>query len=158
MNAAQVIEARTAKRLAELMAKRKAKGNKSWKPAILLDVPIKEAGFRYRWRLKDPDNVQRALQEGWEVVQKKTGHKGPAVDPVIDIIDDTGKLKTSLTEFRELILMRLPEDIAVERDEYYEIQTESQNITPAKFKAHTAGLFDENNLDSSTLYSPNVIE
>lgn len=158
MNAAQIAEARTAKRLAELLQKRKAKGNKSWKPAILLDVPNKRAGFRYRWRLRETDNIQKALQEGWEFENRPSGHVAPAVDPAVDIVDETGRLKTSLTEFRELVLMRLPEEIAVERDEYYEIQTEAQNITPDKFRQYAADQFIGADLDASALYTPTVIE
>lgn len=159
MNAAEVIEARTAKRLAELMAKRRAKGNKSWRPAILLDVPNKDRNWRYRWRLKDEDNIQKALHEGWEFVTKPVGFETPAVDTAVDVVDNTSRVKTSLTEFRELVLMRMHEDVAAERDEYFEIQTESQNITPAKFRQYVSDEMSKAGIDSSgNLYTPNVIE
>lgn len=144
------------KRVQHLKAKRKLKGNAAWKPASVLNVPIKEPGYTYRFRLKDPENIQRVLVEGWEFVTKPSGHEAPAVDTLANMVDDTGRLKTSLTEFRELILMRLPDELKQERDEYYELVTETQHVTPEKFRDHTSEVLAQMGIDDKSLY--NVIE
>lgn len=110
--------------LLELLGvKQEKKGKRSWKPAQKLDVRDKQDGFRYRFRDKDPQNIQRARAEGWEFVNPITGIPGEHVDP-----EDAQKDLTSTTEYRELTLMALPEDIAQSRDEHFRELTRNQTV------------------------------
>ena len=96
------------------------KGNTSWKPAGHLTVFEKKDGLRYRWKEKDPDNLNRALHEGWSYVTKEEGNS--AVHDAPGYIDD-GKPLTSAIEHRELVLMSMPESVAQERAAYFDEQT-----------------------------------
>lgn len=110
--------------LLELLGvKQEKKGKASWKPAQKLDVRNKQEGFRYRFRDRDSQNIQRARAEGWEFVNPITGIPGDHVDP-----EDAQKDLTSTTEYRELTLMALPEDIAQARDEHFKELTRKQTV------------------------------
>jgi len=103
------------------------KGHATWKPAQKLQVHDRKPGFRYRWREDDPQNLQRAIAEGWQFVNPITGIPGEHDEP-----GDGQKSLTSNTEYRELRLMALPEEVAQARDEYFRERTDQQ----------TAGLKD----------------
>lgn len=97
------------------------KGNSSWKPASVTDVTNKEAGYRYRWSLKTPDNLASKKAEGWETV---SGLQSDQVAPEgVGRMGD-GKSLSSVYEKHDLILQRMPEETAQERDTYYNNQTE----------------------------------
>ena len=100
----------------------KKKGKPSWKPAGTLEVFQKKPGFRYRWCDKDPQNIQRKVAEGWRHVNRETGlpveHENP-----------DGETLTSSTEYRELVVMALPEDVAQERDAYFREKTRAQTVS-----------------------------
>ncbi len=91
------------------------KGNSSWKPASVTDVTGKEPGYRYRWVNKDPDNLAKKVQEGWETIN---GLQSDGATPEDSRINDGHKM-TSVTEKRDVILQRIPEELALERDAYY---------------------------------------
>lgn len=98
----------------------KKKGNSSWKPAKKLDVRMSDevkGKFRIRWRDNDKQNIQKALAEGWEFIDPVKGVRAEHDNP-----GDSNPLG-STTEYRELVLMGLPEDVARERDQYFEEQT-----------------------------------
>lgn len=103
------------------------KGSSTWKPAQKLEVKGKHPDFRYRWRENDRQNIQKALSEGWVFVNPITGIPGDHSDP-----GDGQKSLTSNTEYRELKLMALPEEVAQARDKYFRERTDEQ----------TAGLKD----------------
>lgn len=92
------------------------KGNSSWKPASVTDVAGKDPNYRYRWCHKDPDNLASKDAEGWETV---TGLMSDQVEPVENNRMDEGKKMTSVYEKRDVILKRIPEEIAQQRDAYY---------------------------------------
>lgn len=96
------------------------KGNSSWKPASVTDVINKEAGYRYRWSEKSTDNLFKKQAEGWETVN---GLQGDAVKPDQPNRIDGGAKMTSIYEKHDLILQRIPEDLALERDAYYNNET-----------------------------------
>jgi hypothetical protein len=99
------------------------KGKRSWKPAQKLSVNVTQDvtnKFRLRWRDKDPQNLQRAEAEGWEYIHSTKGAKAEHENP-----GDSNPL-TSTTEYRELVLMGLPKDLAEARDEYYAERTREQ--------------------------------
>lgn len=102
----------------ELPAK---KGKRSWKPASLNEFNNKEPGYRYRMVRKDADNLAKKEAEGWEKVSAIHGNQTKHNDPQrIDL----PKPMTSVQEGKDWILARIPEDMAVEREQYYNHETE----------------------------------
>ena len=111
----------------------KKTGKKSWRPARMLHSMNEEAGFRYRWCDKDPANLDKKQAEGWEFVSKsKQVDKPDASTASASDIEYADRTLTTLTEYRELIRMRLPEDIALERDAYFNNITDKQTSTTPK--------------------------
>jgi len=99
------------------------KGRSSWKPASLLTTD-KLDGYRVRWLSKDEANLDKKFREGWQLVSslnETAKHDNP------ETIQD-GKPLTSVTEYRELVLAAMPEDVAQERDEYYRERTKNQTV------------------------------
>lgn len=110
------------------MEKRIKKGKKSWKPASMLEVDFPEVeGYRLRWCDKDPGRIAKKEREGWTMVNKITGLTVEHVEP--GKIHDGSKL-TSLQEYRDLVLMAIPEEHAQARDEYYQEKTNQQTLAP----------------------------
>jgi hypothetical protein len=101
------------------------KGKPTWKPAAMLDVVDKKKGFRMRWASNDPLNLQRKKAEGWVMANKETG-----IDAEHEHPEKTGDghSMTSVTEYRDLVLMALPEELGKARDEYIEERTELQTM------------------------------
>ncbi len=97
------------------------KGNPSWKPASLNDFTDKEPGYRYRMSRNDPDNLAKKAQEGWENV---SGSQSPTTKHIEAGRIDDGKALTSVLEGRDWVLQRIPEELAQERDVYYNNESE----------------------------------
>ena len=101
-------------------------GKASWKPASLNEFNNKEDGYRYRMMRKDAENLSKKTQEGWETVSGINGSSTKHMET-----GRTGDTKmTSVQEGRDWVLGRIPEEMALERDAYYENET----------KRRTAGL------------------
>tara|TARA_R110000868_G_scaffold234425_1_gene488113 strand:+ start:674 stop:1141 length:468 start_codon:yes stop_codon:yes gene_type:complete len=92
------------------------KGNSSWKPASVTDVANKEDGYRYRWSYKSPDNLAKKEAEGWETV---SGLHADKVAPTDNNRIEHGKSLTSVNEKYDVVLQRIPEEMAKARDEYH---------------------------------------
>lgn len=99
------------------------KGKASWAPATALTAQ-KIPGHRTRWTNKDPVNMQRKEAEGWRAVHKDNGLVSEHEHPE-DIA--SGKPLTSVTEYRELVLMALPEEVAQAREDYFTARTDAQS-------------------------------
>lgn len=97
------------------------KGRSSWQPASVTDVVNKEDGYRYRWSNKTQDTLAKRKAEGWETVSAIMGDGANAVDS--GRMDD-GKQVTSVYEKNDVILQRIPEELALERDAYFNGETE----------------------------------
>jgi hypothetical protein len=96
----------------------KKRGNKSWRPAKMLQVKGKKDGYVYRWCDKDAARLQRHQSNGWVPVSKITGHsKTEHTAP------DKSE-QTSITEYRELVLQAMPAEEYEEHREYYRGQNE----------------------------------
>lgn len=93
------------------------KGRSSWAPASLNEFSGKEDGYRYRMSHKEANNLAKKEREGWETV---TGGKIKHEDA--GRIDDGAKL-TSVFEGHDWVLQRIPEELALERDAYYNNET-----------------------------------
>lgn len=92
------------------------KGKSSWKPSSITDVVNKEPGYRYRWATKTADNMAKKQAEGWETV----GLQGDKAKPVESGRIDDGKSLGSAFEKHDVALMRIPEEVALERDAYWD--------------------------------------
>lgn len=92
------------------------KGNSSWAPASLNEFEGKEDGYRYRMSRKDAHNLSKKAQEGWENVSSI--QSGKIIQQSTNRIDDGAQL-TSVHEGHDWILQRIPEEVAQERDRFY---------------------------------------
>ena len=110
-------------------------GNTPWKPATPLDYPT-PPGFRDRYCVQTPENIQKKESEGWFIVKDKRGK--PVVDSKKTAID--GKPLDDTVTYRSLILMRIPEETAKARDKYYaDLNNAKQGANAERFEADTAG-------------------
>lgn len=109
------------------------KGNSSWKPASVTEVTNKEDGYRYRWSNKTPDNLAKKQLEGWETVSAIKGDNSEAPEPRIN----DGTSLTSVNEKHDVILQRIPEELAQERDGYFE------NVNKRRVEGLTAHIKDD---------------
>ena len=99
------------------------KGKPTWAPSDLLTVRDKEDGFRYRWLSKeDPAALMKAKAEGFQIVSELTS--GAKRDGATHIQD--GNQVTTVTEYRELILARIPVDVAEARADYFREKSASK--------------------------------
>ena len=113
------------------MAIEKTKVTTPWKPASLLTLGRKEPGFRNRWCRKEL--IEKKLLEGWEVV--RTSAKDAT--PEITLMDGT-KL-TGIIQKRNLILCRMPEELAIAREEYHTNLSDSAAEAPLREFENVAG-------------------
>lgn len=101
------------------------KSGVKWAPAKLLDTisGLDFNNYTYRWVNRDDANIVKKKAEGWEVASTLKGdaieHKRPG------LLDDGSNMNPSITEYRELLLMKLPNHLAEARKSYYEEMTAS---------------------------------
>ena len=98
---------------------------KVWTPPSSLDAPPAPDGFRHRWiraeslGFQDTKNISGRIRSGYELVRadeyKDTDY------PVVT----EGKYK-GIIGVGGLVLARVPEEIAKQRTDYYQRQTEGQ--------------------------------
>ena len=99
---------------------------KVWTPPSSLDAPKAPTGFRHRWirvetmGFDDTKNVQGKIRSGWELVRadEYPGSEYPVINE--------GKYK-GLIGVGGLVLARIPEEIAKQRDAYYQKMTSDAN-------------------------------
>lgn len=87
------------------------KGAVSWKPASVTEVTQKEDGYRYRWVNKHPDNLEKKKAEGWDYDVKANATENRI---------EHGQSLTSTKEKHDVVLMKLPEELAEGRDRYHD--------------------------------------
>ena len=98
---------------------------KVWTPPSSLDAPPAPAGFRHRWvraesmGFQDTKNVAGRLRSGYELVRSDE-----YPDSDYPVIED-GKYK-GVIGVGGLVLTRVPEEIAKQRQEYYAKQGTEQ--------------------------------
>jgi len=99
---------------------------KKWTPPTSLDAPKPPAGFRHRWiraeivGVDDTKNVMGQLRSGWVLVRADE-YEGQDYPVVKD-----GKY-AGIIGVGGLLLARIPEEIAKQRDEYFKKQTEARD-------------------------------
>lgn len=92
------------------------KGSSTWKPSNVLDVFDKEPGYRYRVVEKSARNIAKKKHEGWEMV---SAIQSPNTGNLTGNYLDKGTAMTSVLEGFDYVIMRIPEELAKERDAYY---------------------------------------
>ena len=99
---------------------------KKWTPPTSLDAPKPPAGFRHRWiraeivGFDDTKNIMGQLRSGWVLVRADE-YEGQDYSVVKD-----GKY-AGIIGVGGLLLARIPEEIAKQRDEYFKKQTEARD-------------------------------
>ena len=99
---------------------------KVWTPPSSLDAPKAPTGFRHRWirvetmGFDDTKNLQGKVRSGWELVRadEYPGSEYPVINE--------GKYK-GMIGVGGLVLARIPEEIAKQRDAYYQKMTSDAN-------------------------------
>jgi len=98
----------------------------TWAPPSSLDAPPAPDGFRHRWirvetlGMDDTKNVAGKLREGWELVRSD---EYPEQNfPTMN----TGKY-SGVIGVGGLVLARIPEEIALSREAYYNKQTKDRD-------------------------------
>lgn len=134
-----------------------------WKPARVIDIPegYKDQRFTYRWcNVLKIGNIQKKIQEGWEV-DKIMSKKLNELYGLNRTIED-GSPIDSTVKMRELIVMRIPKEVAHERNEYYhkrgQIDQESIEKGMRDNISNKTGSDPSNILGRSTVYSERKLE
>lgn len=96
----------------------KKKGKISWKPAKRMELIQKTPGFTYRWCDKDPFNIQKKEADGWSIASKVRGNEA----------NNGAPQGTSITEYRELVLMAIPDEEYAAHREYFHEKTLKQTV------------------------------
>ena len=100
----------------------KAELKKVWTPPNSLDAPPAPTGYRHQWiraevlGQNDAKNVASSLREGWELV--RADEYPDSVYPEM-----TEGRYAGVIGVGGLLLARIPEEIALQIDEYYKKQT-----------------------------------
>ena len=104
----------------------KVKKPTTWTPPSSLDAPPAPQGYRHRWirvevlGFDDTKNMSGKLREGWELVR---ADEYPEQDfPSLT----TGKY-SGVIGVGGLVLARIPEEIAQQREAYYQDQTKQRD-------------------------------
>lgn len=95
----------------------------SWKPASRTGVVKAPEGYRIRWCHDVPDNIAKKRLEGWEILDKTKFPEASVKDFEHQISDSNG-LTSSILKRNELVAMIIPENMAQEREAYFQQQTE----------------------------------
>jgi hypothetical protein len=103
----------------------KAVTKKVWSPPNSLDAPPAPTGFRHQWirseilGSSDAKNVASSLREGWELVRADEY-------PDTQYPEMTEGKYAGVIGVGGLLLARIPEEIALQIDEYYKKQNDAK--------------------------------
>ena len=96
-----------------------------WRPPSALEAPEAPIGYKHRWiresvmDFDDRNNVHKRRREGWELVRAE---EYPDFDaPVLDEGKNAGVIGVG-----GLVLARIPEEIADQRNSHYQQVTQQQ--------------------------------
>ena len=104
----------------------KVKKPTTWTPPSSLDAPPAPEGYRHRWirvevlGFDDTKNVSGKLREGWELVRADQY-------PEQDFPSMTTGKYSGVIGVGGLVLARIPEEIAQQREAYYKDQTKQRD-------------------------------
>jgi len=103
----------------------KTESKKVWTPPTSLDAPPAPKGYRHQWIRaeilghQDTSNVARSLREGYELVRADEY-------PDQDFPSMNEGRYAGMIGVGGLLLARIPEEIALQIDEYYKKQTQNK--------------------------------
>jgi len=109
----------------ELDDRSKTERPKQWTRPEVLPEPTKEAGYTYRWirvsmlGQSDARNVSSKLREGWEPVRIEEQPQFKM------LVDPDSRFKDNI-EVAGLLLCKMPEEMAQQRNDYYAQQSKAQ--------------------------------
>lgn len=98
---------------------------KGWAPPSVLPTPDKKDGYVYRWirtstlNQTDNTNVSSKFRQGWEPVRAEE-------HPEITVLRDRNTQFPDNIEVGGLLLCRIPQEVADERNAYYKQMSENQ--------------------------------
>lgn len=116
-----------------------------WKPSRVLDIPqhLKVKGFTYRWASKNQvGRIQKLISEGWEIDTELSKKLSTAIPKTI--ID--GSPLDGTVQRRELIVMRIPDEMADARRAYY-AQKAAGAVTQNEAQLKVAGIHPQTKED-----------
>ena len=96
----------------------------TWSPPNMLPDPLPKDGYTFKWvRIStqgqdDPMNYSKKLREGWEPVPLA---EAPEMEHLV--LDPNPRFKGNV-EVGGLLLCRMPDGVAAQRNEYYQHQSE----------------------------------
>ena len=96
----------------------------TWSPPNMLPDPLPKDGYTFKWvRIStqgqdDPMNYSKKLREGWEPVPLA---EAPEMEHLV--LDPNPRFKGNV-EVGGLLLCRMPDNVAAQRNEYYQHQSE----------------------------------
>lgn len=93
-----------------------------WKPGSRMGKTIKPEGYRLRWCEDTPENISRKKLEGWEILNT-TNFAGLGSSEYEKRSTDSNGNTSTVLKRNELIAMIIPEDLALEREAYFEQET-----------------------------------
>ena len=101
------------------------RGRTPWKQADLLTVRNKSPNFRYRWVNTDDRNISKKEREGWVYARNTEGVPGEHEPP--GHMQDGSPLTSDGTSYKDQVVMALPEEIALDRDEEMKDRVRAQS-------------------------------
>ena len=130
-----------------------AEAPKSWTPPNSLDAPPAPKGFRHQWiraetmGYQDTKNVAASLREGYELVRADEY-------PDQDYPQMSEGRYAGIIGVGGLLLARIPEEIALQIDEYYKQRTRDKEeaINNDLMKERQAGMKFRNESSSSVTF------
>ena len=131
----------------------KAEAKKVWTPPNSLDAPPAPKGFRHQWiraetmGYQDTKNVAASLREGYELVRADEY-------PEEDYPQMSEGRYAGIIGVGGLLLARIPEEIALQIDEYYKQKTRDKEeaINNDLMKERQAGMKFRNESSSSVTF------
>ena len=131
----------------------KAEAKKIWTPPNSLDAPPAPKGFRHQWiraetmGYQDTKNVAASLREGYELVRADEY-------PEEDYPQMSEGRYAGIIGVGGLLLARIPEEIALQIDEYYKQRTRDKEeaINNDLMKERQAGMKFGNESTSSVTF------
>lgn len=97
-----------------------------WKPASKLGIVARPDGYRVRWCADSPENIAKKKAEGWEILDKTKFPELKNTEYDVNTTDSKGLTSTVLKR-NELVAMIMPEEVALDREEYH--RQETDNLT-----------------------------
>ena len=131
----------------------KEESKKIWTPPNSLDAPPAPTGYRHQWiraesmGYQDTKNVAASLREGYELVRADEY-------PDQDFPQMTEGRYAGIIGVGGLLLARIPEEIALQIDEYYKQRTRDKEeaINNDLMKERQAGMKFRNESSSSVTF------